>query len=326
MLFGGDCLQHVVGGDRFACRQEPSQHVVDQFQPFVLGGVQQLEILLEGGCFRRALEQPVVGHAEPRGGVHVVDVLVVDERTRLADQRVDHVAEVDRFLAAAELSRQVFDAFVSMPKFQMVLMNPHFQTQADVLAAHRVGVSLHANDAVRLHRDDERSAGRTTLRRHRLQRRDFLAEPFLPRGVPTIGQLADKIHVVTGAREVAASPQSQRLVQRIFEVAVRRLDVAVLVRLADVDAMALRAVVLQQSAVLRGELFVAGKIVDRGRQAVAADAARDATRPMQRVLQTRGKRLERFRMAKVDVLPVRVSEDRVEQQVVEGPAAHHDLQ
>jgi hypothetical protein len=37
--FGSDRLQYGGGGDRLACRQEPPQHVVDQFQPFVLGGV-----------------------------------------------------------------------------------------------------------------------------------------------------------------------------------------------------------------------------------------------------------------------------------------------
>jgi hypothetical protein len=125
--FGSDRLQYGGGSDRLACRQEPPQHVVDQFQPFVLGGVQQFEILLDGRTLRGVLEQPVVGHAEPRGGVHVVDVLVVDERTRLADQRVDHVAKVDRFLAVAELSRQLLDAFVPVPELQMILVNTNLQ-------------------------------------------------------------------------------------------------------------------------------------------------------------------------------------------------------
>jgi hypothetical protein len=39
-------LQNVGGVDGFAFRQEPAQRVVDQFQAFVLRGVQQLEILL----------------------------------------------------------------------------------------------------------------------------------------------------------------------------------------------------------------------------------------------------------------------------------------
>ncbi len=88
---------------------------------------------------------------ESRRGIHVIHVLVIDERAGLANQRVDHVAKVDGFLAVAELPRHAFDALVLVPKFQMVLVNAHLQSQADVLAAYRVDVSLHANDAIGLH-------------------------------------------------------------------------------------------------------------------------------------------------------------------------------
>jgi len=287
LLFGSDHLQHAVGGDRLAARQEPPQHVVDKIQPFMLGGVQQLEILLDGRTLRGVLEELIVGQAEPRGGVHVVDVLVVDERAWLADQRVDHMAKVDCLLAAAELPRQAFDAFAAQPEFQMVLVNADFQAQADVLAADRVHVSFHANDAVGLYRHQDRSTGRTTPRRHGGQRREFLAERPLAHGVPSMGQLTHEGHVIVDAGEVAAAPQSQRLVQRILEVAVRRLHVAVLVRLADVDAMAFHTVVREQVAVSGGELLVAGKIVDRRRQTVTADAAGNAPGAMQGVLQAR---------------------------------------
>jgi hypothetical protein len=81
----------------------------------------------------------------------VIGVLVVDEGTGLANQRVDHVAKVDSFFAVAELSRQLFEAFVAVPEFKMVLVNTHFQSQADVLAADGVRVALHANHAVRWH-------------------------------------------------------------------------------------------------------------------------------------------------------------------------------
>jgi hypothetical protein len=112
---GGHGLQHVGGGNRLAGGQKPPQGIVDQFQPFMLGGVQQLEILLDRGSFRRVLEQSVVGQAEARRGVHVVHVLVVDEGARLADQGVDHVAEVDGFLAAAKLPRHPLDARAPIP-------------------------------------------------------------------------------------------------------------------------------------------------------------------------------------------------------------------
>ena len=155
LVLAGNDFQNVVGPDRLALSQEPPECVVDEIKPFVLGGVQQLEILLDRRSFRRGLEQLIIGHAESCRGVHVVHILVVDKRTRLADQGVDHVAKVDVFLAEAELSRHPFEAFVLVPKLQMVLVNAYFELQADVLAADRVGVSLHADDAVGLHRHKE---------------------------------------------------------------------------------------------------------------------------------------------------------------------------
>jgi hypothetical protein len=56
LLLGGHDGQNLGGGDRLALGQEPSQGVIDKIQPFVLGGIQQLEILLDGGSFRRVVE------------------------------------------------------------------------------------------------------------------------------------------------------------------------------------------------------------------------------------------------------------------------------
>jgi len=56
LLLADNDFQHVVRCDRFAFGQEPPQCVVDQLEAFVLGSVQQLEVLLDGRSFRRALE------------------------------------------------------------------------------------------------------------------------------------------------------------------------------------------------------------------------------------------------------------------------------
>jgi len=151
-LLAGNDFQNVVGLDRLALGQEPSQCVIDEIKSFVLGGVQQFEVLLDRRSFRRVLEQLVIGHAKSRRRVHVVHIFVVDERSRLADQRVDHVAKVDGFLSASELSWHPFETFVLIPQLKVVLMNAYFDLQTDVLAADGVGISLHTNDAVGLHR------------------------------------------------------------------------------------------------------------------------------------------------------------------------------
>ena len=178
LVFAGDDFQNIVGLDRLALGQKPAQCVIDEIKSFMLGRVQQLEILLHCGSFRRVLEQLIVGHAESRRRIHVIHILVVDERAWLADQRVDHVAKVDVFLVMAELPRHALDAFVAVPQFQMVLVNAYFELQADILAADGIGISLHADDAVGLHRHQDRSAGATPLRRQRAQRRDFFTKAF----------------------------------------------------------------------------------------------------------------------------------------------------
>ena len=118
----------------------------------MFGGMQEFEVLLDGGCFGRVAQQLVVCHAESRGGVHVIDVLVVEERARLPHKRVDHVAKVDRFPPTAELPWHTLQASIAVPEFKMVLVNTHFQLQADVLAAYRIRISLYPNDTVGLHR------------------------------------------------------------------------------------------------------------------------------------------------------------------------------
>lgn len=257
-LLAGDDFQNVIGLDRPTLRQKTAQGVIDEFQSFVLGRVQQLEVLLDGRLLRRVPEQLIVGDAEMGRGVHVIDVLVVDERAWLADQRVDHVAEVDVLLAVAELSRHPLMAFVAIPQFQMVLVNADLDLQAHILAADGIGISLHADDAVGLHRHEDRSAGAPPLRRQRAESRDFLTKVFLARGVAAVDELTYEGQVVFRTGEVAAATKSQRLVQGILQVTMRRLHVSVLMRLADVDAMALDAIMREQVAVRRGELFVVG--------------------------------------------------------------------
>ena len=238
-------LEDLVGLDRGPRGQAPSQCLVDHFEAFVLGGVQELQVLLDGRSFRRAALQLVVSHAKPCRRVHVVHIFVVGKRPWLADQRVDHVTKVDRFFAAAELPRHALDALILIPQFKMVLVNANLQLQADILAAYRIDVLLHANDTVGLDRHRHRSASGASLGREWIQRRGFFTKQLVSGAIAPRGQLTCKCREVVDVVEVATSTQSQRLVKCIFEVTMRRLNVAVLMRLANVDPMAFEPVVIQ---------------------------------------------------------------------------------
>ncbi len=242
LVFGND-FQYVVRPHRLAFGQEPSQCSVDQLQAFVLGSVQQLEVLFDGRLLRRPLEELVVGHAECGRRVHVIDVLVINKRARFADQRVDDVAKVDRLLAVTKLSGHPLETFAAIPKFQMVLVDPHFQVQADVLAADRVRITFDPNDAIRLDGQEHRRTRAASLRRQRTEHRELLGEAFLAIGIAATEYLADERHVVVHVGEVSVTTKSQGLIECILEVAVRRLNVSVLMRLADIDSMSPGAVV-----------------------------------------------------------------------------------
>lgn len=104
------------------------------------------------------------------------------------------------------------------------------------------------------------------------------------------------------------------------------LHIPILMGLTDIDPMAFDPVVVEQLAVSCGELFVGGQVVHGGRQAVAPDPTRHPAGTMQSVLQPRGQRLKRLRMAEVNVLPVRVRKDGVKHHVVEGDACDRYVQ
>jgi len=245
-LLGGHELQEIVGLDRFSRGQEPAQGVVNQIETLVLGGMQDLQILFDGRCFGRAIQQLIVRHSESCGGVHVVHVLIVDKRPRLADQRVDHVAKVDRFLALAELSGHTLEALILIPEFEMVLVDTHFKLQADVLAADRIDIPLDANDTVRPDRHRQGSASASSAARQRIQGGGFFTEHLFSGCITPRGQLTHERQEVVDALEVATFAEPQCLVKCVLEVTVRRLDVSVLVGLANVDSMALEAIVIEQ--------------------------------------------------------------------------------
>jgi len=158
LLSALDDRQNFFCRDGFAFRQEPSQDVIHEVQAFVLGGMQDLQVLLDGdrflgGRFMGPREQLVVGHAKPGCRIQMVDVLVVGEGARFADQRIDHVAKVDPLLALPEQPRQALQTLVAIPEFEMVLVDEHVHFQADVFAADRIGVSLDTQNAIRFDPD-----------------------------------------------------------------------------------------------------------------------------------------------------------------------------
>jgi hypothetical protein len=205
LLLTLDAGLHVAGRDRFAFTEKPSQDVVDPIQAFVLGQMQNLQVLLHRGRFAHALDQLVVGHAKPRGGIQVMHILVVHKGARLANQRIDDMPKVDHFLAASEQPGDPLPALVAVPQFQMILVDPHFHLLTDILAADRVHVVLDAHDAIRIHLDRHDRKRRQSLRRQRSQHSTFFTERGAAFGVSLGHHLLDEGDILLHAAEVPAA-------------------------------------------------------------------------------------------------------------------------
>jgi len=236
------------------------------------------------------------------------------------------MAKVDLLLASPEQSRQAFQTLVAVPEFEMILVDQHVHFQADVFAADRIGVSLDTQDAIRFDPDTHRRGGAEPLVRQRFQGSAFFSEGDGARVVPPPNNLPDESQVLILVGEVTIATQSQRLIKPGFQMSMSRLDVAVFMRLADIDAMASDPIMTEQPLVLCREFLVAGKVVDCRRKTVATDSPGNATGEVQGVLKTRRQRLERLRVAEVYVFPVGICEDGVEQHVVVRTSSNRNLQ
>jgi hypothetical protein len=95
-----------------------------------------------------------------------------------------------------------------------------------------------------------------------------------------------QVFVATG--EVPATTHVQSLVHGSLKVPVRRLGVAILVRLTDVDPLAREVVMFQEPPIAGLELAFGREVVDRRAQAVAAMPSRYSSEFPQRILQAVG--------------------------------------
>jgi len=306
--------------------QEYSERVVDGGFAVVGRMVQDLQVILDAAPFVAAFAEAVVGEAEPRRREQIIAVGVVRERARLADQRVDHMPVVHCVPVAPHQPRQRVDQPVPVPDFDPVGEQPRFDRFADQPAVHRVGVAMNVDQAAGV----DLARHLQTRRQRRVgqvpERRDFLGEAVGAACVPRRHDLLQERDVFLAAGERTAAAKQQRLIDRGLEVAMRRLRIAVLVRLPRVDPLTRHAVVRQQIAIPGLELAGRRQVVHGRGQRIAAVPTRHAAQFPQRILQAVRERLERLGNAQRHRLPVRVGQHEVVDHVIEPLAADGDVQ
>jgi len=286
--------------------------------------VQQRQVFLGRLAFVELFTEPVIRQAEPRGREQIIAVGVVRKRSWLPHQRVDHVPVMHRVLVPTDQPRQRVGEFVRVPDFHAVGEESSFHPLADQSAVNRVGAAVNVDQASRIDSARHLEATRQTHIGQTPQRRDLFGEAISPRLVANLHHVLDELTVLFAAGELPTTPQEQRLIDGGFEVAVRRLDIAVLVGLSGIDPLANQTVVCQQIAVSGLELPRRRVVVHGGGEAVATVPSRHATECVQGVLQSIGECLERFGHADAHRLPVRVGENEVVDHVVEWLACDGD--
>jgi hypothetical protein len=288
--------------------------------------LQNRQIVLGTLAVVTCFAEPIVGHAEPRGREQIVAIGVLRERTRLANQRVDHMPIVHRVTVATHQPRQRVHTAIGVPHLDTVGEEPRFHRLADQSTVHRVDVAVNVNQAPAVDATQHFPTRREPRVRQRTQHGQLLREAILPTRVTGFHLVFQEQIVLLATREVAGAPQQQSLIDRRFEVPVRRLRIAILVGLPHVDPLTRQPVVRQQVAVASLKLAFRGMIVHRRREAVAAVFLRHAAQFPQRILQPLAERLERFGGTHAHRFPVRVGEDEVVHQVIEGLSCDSDLQ
>ena len=178
-----DEVQDFLRLNRNAFGETPPEHVIHQVQAFVLGGVQDFQILLDRGFLVMSGHELIVGHPKPSRRIQMIDVFVIEEGPRLSDQGIDHMPKVDVLFALTQQPRQAFQALPAIPKLQMVLMNQNVEFQADVLAAHRIQVAFDPQDAIGFDLHPHASGRGRPLEGQWPKRRTFLLKGTGPPGI-----------------------------------------------------------------------------------------------------------------------------------------------
>jgi hypothetical protein len=233
---------------------------------------------------------------------------------------------VDRVSVPAHESRPRVDEFVRVPNLDAVGEEPRLDPFANQAAMHRIGVAVHVNQAAGVNATEHLQARRQACIGQVPQRLHLLGETIRAARVPRRHHLLQEADVFHAAGEIATAAEQERLIDGGLEVSVRRLGVAVLVRLPRVDALAGNAVVRQQVAIARLEFTRRRQVVHGGRQAVAPVPPRHAAQFPQRILQAIGQGLERLRRAQRHRLPVRVGQHEVIDHMIELLTGNRDFQ
>lgn len=288
--------------------------------------MQDLQVLPGTVPFIASGAESIVGDAEARRREEIVAIRILGEGARLANQRIDDVPVIDGVPVATHQPRQGVDAPIRVPDLNAIGIESRLALLAHEPAVHRIHIAVNVNQAAGVDATRHLQAQRQPRLREVPQYRQLLGEAILAARVPYRRHVLQEVRVLIPAGKLPAAAKQQRLIDRGLEVPVRRLRIAVLVRLPRVDPLRRHSVMRHQIPIPRLELPRHRMVVHRGAQRIAPMPTRHAAQFPQRVLQAVGECLERLRRTHRHRFPVRVGEHEVVHQVVERLPGDRDVQ
>ncbi len=198
-----------------------SECIGDSVLTFVSRQLQNLHVHFVGHLFRVFFSQHVPCHPEPAGGKHFFAVSVVCEGARLANQRIDDVAIIDRRLVFSDQSRHDLDDMLLMSHSDLFGRHTHVDRLTNQPTGDRIRIGSHLNRAAFADSHAvQHVVGIEAFVRQSAQARLIFGEPLLPIGVGSGNDLFHETHVLLAAGKLTTATKQQRLIEAIFDMSV----------------------------------------------------------------------------------------------------------
>jgi len=184
----------------------PTQRLLHRVLAITGRQLQNLQVLADALAGTVIAAEPIVGDTKLARRKHLLPILVVRERTRLADQRIDHVTVIDRVLAAARQPGHPLDFASPVPHLDDVGVDHHVDPVANQPAGNRIRVTLDLDRAAAADPDTGDALPVIQLARRQLAKTHVLLGKLgTSRRVAFVGQLIEEPFVLLAVGEVAAA-------------------------------------------------------------------------------------------------------------------------
>jgi hypothetical protein len=305
--------------------QQPDQGALDALFAFHAGQVQQPQVLLVCAC-RMLRHQSVIAATIGQRWIQLFAVDIAGEGAGLAHQPADDVAIVDAVLVLTPQPRQALHQLLGIPDLDLLQTQAHLDRFADQPRRHRVAIVLDPDRTGATHAHAQPLQALQPRCRQRPQLRTLQRQRCGAPGIAALLHALEQSHVVRPASEVPATTQQQRLLDRVLEMAMRRLHVAILMATGRVGCLALQAIMRQQGRILGGELIGLAIVVHGQRHAIAAMPLRHTAQGPQRILQAGAEAREALGQTNSNVLPVGMRQHKMIHKVSKRSARDRHLQ